>query len=479
MERELEVILEENEETMDLSSMSKDSFGEEMLNETGDKTETDDTTDGMGENIVFDKDETKIKNIVEERDIGERMTDEGNIVNNAERRIVRWRNVEGSSEDGCSSCSIGGISKDTDPENPPLSPIRLVTRGTDQETEPLGLLESCKAAFNWDDFFYSLILGFLPTAWDVFSDLRIASVLKEEVNVEAAGLSYIFVCLPGTTLLFNLFFSTRLAKNCSNGVAIVVFFILFTFTAGALILCFLSNPLLLKYPSIVLGIFVVGIKGVCVFVHTPEMKEFSTKVSVQEYSWESSLQFLLLLHIWINGGPLFISPILSSVLIIGKVSTEFYLISEPENLLENKSFLEKLKLVAKHLPVFTLTAFFRLSTATITNINNPFPTVFFFICVFTMSFVYFVLTSLAFVGLKFCFPILLKDLSLAEATQYIIPEFTTITPWGRLFKLTRLRGSRFVDRLGRRASRGLQMGMATATLLINFGLTAVVYLQVV
>ena len=168
----------------------------------------------------------------------------------------------------------------------------------------------------------------------------------------------------------------------------------------------MSNPLFLKYPSIVLGTFVVGIKGVCIFVHTPEMKEFSTKVSVQEYSWESSLQFLLLLHIWINGGPLFISPILSSVLIIGKVSTEFYLISEPENLLENKSFLEKLKLVAKHLPVFTLTAFFRLSTATITNINNPFPTVFFFICVFTMSFVYFVLTSLAFVGLKFCFPIL-------------------------------------------------------------------------
>ena len=115
MERELGVILEESEETLDLSSMSKDSDGNEMLNKTGDKTETEDTTDGTGENIVFDKDETKIEKCVEERDIEERMTDEGNIGNNGERRFVQCRNIVGSSEDGCSSCSIiGAISKVTD-----------------------------------------------------------------------------------------------------------------------------------------------------------------------------------------------------------------------------------------------------------------------------------------------------------------------------------------------------------------------------
>ena len=47
MERELEVILEENEGNLDLSSMSKDSYGEEMLTdgstETNDTTETDNT----------------------------------------------------------------------------------------------------------------------------------------------------------------------------------------------------------------------------------------------------------------------------------------------------------------------------------------------------------------------------------------------------------------------------------------------------
>ena len=492
MERQLDVILEEHEGTLELSSMSKDSYGEEMLTETYDTTKTDGTaktdgrgktndttetfTDGMGKidhmtetdnttetvnttetddrgetddrNVEYGKDETGIEKCVEETDIGERMDNlkeikcgkasnfgrkATNIGNNRKRRIVRWENpVQGSTEDGRSSGSSKRKSKDTDSENPPSTRDRVA----EQETEPLGLLESWKAAFNWNDFFYSLILGFLPTAWDVFSDLKIASQLKEEFDVEAAGLSYLFVCLPGITTLFELF-SSRLTRNCSSGVVLVVTFILFTCTAGALILCFLTDPLLLKYPSIVLGVFVVGIKGVCVFIHNPEMKEFSTKVSVQEFSWESSLQFLLLLHIWINGGPLFISPLLSSLLIIGKVSTEFYLVSEPENLLQGKSFLEKLKLVAKHLPLFTLTAFFRLSSsivkcsAPIANIKDPFPTVFFFICVFVMCFVYFVLYSLAFVGLKFCFPIL-EDLSLPEASQYIIFEFTTITPWGRL-----------------------------------------------
>ena len=415
------------------NSSENDAMGKTDDNgETGDNGETDDRNIAFGE-------ETKIEKYVEERDTGQRidhLQDENKIgksSNNGERRIVRWKNGVGSIEDGCSSCSIiERKSKDTDPENPTAT----IGDMEEEETEPLSLFKSCEAAFNWNDFFYSFILGFLPTVWDVFSDIRIASQLKVEVDDETAGLSYLFICLPGITILFDLF-SSRLTRNCSSGVVIVVTFILFSCTAGALTLCFFSDPLLLKYPSIVLGVFIVGIKGVCVFVHTPEMKEFATKVSVQEYSWESSLQFLLLLHIWINGGPLFISPLLSSGLIIGKVSTEFYLVSEPENLLQGKSFLEKLKLVERHLPLFTLTAFFRLGSSiikhssTITNIKDPFPTAFFFICVFVMCFVYFVLYSLAFVGLKFCFPIL-KDLSLPEASQSIISEFTTLTPWGRL-----------------------------------------------
>ena len=358
-----------------------------------------------------------------------------NYSNHGKRRKVQFKITMESREDelSLSSGSLESLDRKrncSDLENP--DPVGE----TEPEAESLGLLQSWQDAFTWDEFFYSVTLGFLPTAWDVFSDLTIASKLKIEVGIETAGLSYLFVCLPGITLLLDLF-SIRLTKSCSSAVVLVVYSTLFTGTAAALIFCFLWDPLLLEYPSIVLGIFVVGVKGLCIFVHTEAMKEFSTKVSVQEYTWESSLQLLLLLHIWINGGPLFLSPILSSVLLIGKVSTEFYLISEPENLLKEKSFLEKLKLIAKHLPVFTLTAFFRLGSsitkhsAPIVNITNPLPTVFFFLAVFSMCFVYFVLYSLLFVGLKLCFPIL-KDLPLSEVGQFIISEFTTITPWGRL-----------------------------------------------
>ena len=93
MERQLEVIFEENEEALHFSSPRKNSYGEEMLTETDDTTEKDGTaetddmteTDGMGKtddmgetddttqtddtdamaetdyrNIANDKDETKM-----------------------------------------------------------------------------------------------------------------------------------------------------------------------------------------------------------------------------------------------------------------------------------------------------------------------------------------------------------------------------------------------------------------------------------
>ena len=80
------------------------------------------------------------------------------------------------------------------------------------ENEPT----SWRSVFNWDEFGHSLILGFAPTAWDVFSDLQIATSLAEEYGeVHSAGLSYLFVCLPGLYLLNETLgevLSDRLAK---------------------------------------------------------------------------------------------------------------------------------------------------------------------------------------------------------------------------------------------------------------------------
>ena len=120
------------------------------------------------------------------------------------------------------------------------------------------------------------------------------------------------------------------------------------------------EPLLFQYPATILGCSVVGVKVLAVFVHTPEMKAFSTRVSSFEYSTESSLQLLLLLHLWLSGGPLYLSTILSSLLVIGKCSAEEYLMGNPENLLKDKSAMEKLWLTLKYIPLFSLTAFFRV-----------------------------------------------------------------------------------------------------------------------
>ena len=62
-------------------------------------------------------------------------------------------------------------------------------------------LKETKECFNWGDFFFALIFGLAPTAWDMYTDLELASHLLEEENKHAAGLCYVFICLPGINLV--------------------------------------------------------------------------------------------------------------------------------------------------------------------------------------------------------------------------------------------------------------------------------------
>ena len=58
-----------------------------------------------------------------------------------------------------------------------------------------------KGHFNWDDFFFNLIFGLAPTAWDMYTDLELASHLLDSENAHTAGLCYVFICLPGINLV--------------------------------------------------------------------------------------------------------------------------------------------------------------------------------------------------------------------------------------------------------------------------------------
>ena len=87
-----------------------------------------------------------------------------------------------------------------------------------------------------------------------------------------------------------------------------------------------------------------------------------------EFNTEAPLQLLMMLYLWANDGPLFASAILSSLVVIGKVNSEIYLSDEPENLLKGKSFLQKLLLTMRYIPLFGLTAFFRVGCGMIAHI---------------------------------------------------------------------------------------------------------------
>ena len=84
-------------------------------------------------------------------------------------------------------------------------------------------------------------------------------------------------------------------------------------------------PLAFRYPAVFITISIVSTKTAAVFIHSPRMKSISKNMSESEAFFESALQLTLLLHIWLSGGKVNKSTILSSVLVIGKVGAENFL----------------------------------------------------------------------------------------------------------------------------------------------------------
>ena len=186
---------------------------------------------------------------------------------------------------------------------------------------------------------------------------------------------------------------------------------------------------------------VVGVKEVALVAHTPSMKEVSARVTKYETDTESPLQLLLLLHIWVSGGPFFLGPIGSSLLMIGKVNAEAFLSSPPENLLEGKSFLEKLKLTSKALPLFISTTFFRVGSGMIkhsgpySSVAESYQTLFFFFTVLSGCIIYYMFYVAVFWGVKLIFADQLTDITLMEGARSVLAEFSTLSVWGNLGRI--------------------------------------------
>ena len=156
-----------------------------------------------------------------------------------------------------------------------------------------------KEAFRWNDFFYGLIFGLAPTSWDVLSDLRFGGRLANSGDLSSAGLCYVFVTIPGVFFLQEVIM-LHIFKNCSSKVNTIMYVAYGFLTTTGMALGFGVEPLLFQYPATILGCSMIGVKLAGVFVHTPEMKAFSVRISAFEYTTESNLQLCLLFYLWLQ-----------------------------------------------------------------------------------------------------------------------------------------------------------------------------------
>ncbi len=227
------------------------------------------------------------------------------------------------------------------------------------------ITQSCRSSCNWTDFLYTLTFGFLPTAWDVYTDISLGVKLEKEEDVHTAGLCWMFVCFPLVFLVIENV-TTRIHSAWTQVILLILLALFFTASCAYLVNW---HPLVFYYPAVCLSLLLLGGKLLAVFVHTPEMKQFSTHLSHLECCYEASCQLLLILTIWLTGGEMHLASMVSSAVTIGKVSAENYLMAEPENLLANKSFIDRIKLTLRFMPVFGLTAFFRCGAGVVNVLN--------------------------------------------------------------------------------------------------------------
>jgi hypothetical protein len=211
--------------------------------------------------------------------------------------------------------------------------------------------KQAKHSFNLDESAYSLIFGLAPSAWDIVTDIKLGFDLERNGNVQESGLCFLIISNPGIIILWDTVWRHIAPKRPGLVITLVV---------NCIFLLVIFLPCIFKYSAVIVSIFILIVKTIAVFVHTSEMKKFSQKLSEHECTYESSFQILILLHIWLSTGKLYFFTLVSSVLNIGKVAAESYLIKGRQNKLKNKPIFEKILLVVKYIPVMSITAIFRL-----------------------------------------------------------------------------------------------------------------------
>ena len=213
----------------------------------------------------------------------------------------------------------------------------------------------------------------------------------------------------------------------------------FVFLAGlftGLIVLMFEDTVYFYFTAILSTIMVLSVKLAAIFVHGPEMKKLSTRMTSSESQYESSLQLMLVLVICLKTGKFTwssASSLLSSVLMIGKSGAESYLTFGSKNLLAEtgggwRGLIKKLKLLAMHAPVFIATTASRLTAFAVVLAWDSGTGVFVFL---PLSLGTPILLSLfaKFWALWFGL-VWLKDLTVLDLGRGVLAEQTTHSLWG-------------------------------------------------
>ena len=150
----------------------------------------------------------------------------------------------------------------------------------------------CISSFKIDQFWYALLFGVLPTAWDARTDISLGERLEREGRVYSAAFCWMFVCIVSVAPI------TQYIRKVTNSTLAALFTEFFLYASFlALVLWY---PWATYYPAVAISLAVLSVKSLAVFLHTPGMNELTAKLSLYECVLEASNQLLLIECV--NGG---------------------------------------------------------------------------------------------------------------------------------------------------------------------------------
>ena len=319
--------------------------------------------------------------------------------------------------------------------------------------------------WNTRRFFQALIFGLLFTLLDTGTDLSFAWNVPDECPLNRPAeelfktpcgilypkavefMTYTFIALPGVILGFSALQSLAARKMAAGKIngkfqAVANFVALFIQGSVYAGMCFLAllyrfwtrevpesftqvYGFTIKAMAYISALFVICVKILGVFSHGPQTRQLVLRTTDAETRYEAALQLILVASIYLGSGSWTTRSLLSaisSLLVIGKVGVElFFEELEQEGKLLQASLPGKICVATSVLPVFVLTALFKIGTVAIVNVWDPLPygTVLILLALVLPAFVIFLV--------KTC--VHLEDLSVVAISQGVVAELVSLHLW--------------------------------------------------